>query len=355
MTWLLRYLLDPQFVVMALAAVAAFATITSFVLPLLTGDRLDSRMKYAAGERERLRVENMARLAEGQYQGKLRTQPKTYMQRVVKHLNLRKALETDATRERLRMAGLRGQAPVVAFLFFRAVLPVATFGLTFFYLVFQNAYHLAPLINLCLSIIGAYVGFYLPNVFIANLIARRKKSITRVFPDALDLLLICVQSGMSVESAMNKVASEIGPRSLELAEEFSLTTAELSLSPGAAPGLRKSWEAHRARGGAGGWHEFNPSRALRHGDQPGAQGASQGDPRDAHGGGREKGGGLGAQAHRANDPVLPTGAVHRDLGAGHNSDHGHPSLEGFRSEASSGGRKMVSTFALSVAKAISMA
>jgi len=82
--------------------------------------------------------------------------------------------------------------------------------------------------NLGLSIVGAYVGFYLPNIFISNLIARRKKSINRVFPDALDLLLICVQAGMSVESAMNKVASEIGSRSLELAEEFSVTTAELS-------------------------------------------------------------------------------------------------------------------------------
>ena len=230
MTSLMRYLLDPQFVVMALAAVAAFATITSFVLPLLSGDRLASRMKYAAGERERLRVESMARLAEG-HPGKLRTEPKTYMQRVVKQLNLRKALETDATRERLRMAGLRGQAPVVAFLFFRAVLPVATFGLTFFYLVFLNAYHLAPLLNLCLSIIGAYVGFYLPNIFISNLIMRRQTSIKRVFPDSLDLLLICVQAGMSVESAMNKVANEIGTRSLELAEEFSLTTAELSYLP----------------------------------------------------------------------------------------------------------------------------
>ena len=77
MTSLMQYLLDPQFVVMALAAVAAFATITSFVLPLLSGDRLDSRMKYVAGERERLRTENMARLAEGQYRGKLRTEPKT--------------------------------------------------------------------------------------------------------------------------------------------------------------------------------------------------------------------------------------------------------------------------------------
>jgi tight adherence protein C len=228
MTALIRYLLDPQFVVMALVAVAAFATIASFALPLLSGDRLNSRMKYAAGERERLRVENMARLAEGQLQGKLRIEPKTYMQRVVKQLKLRRALETDTTRERLSMAGLRGQAPVVAFLFFRAILPVATFGLTFFYLVFLNAYHLAPLMNLGLSICGAYVGFYLPNIFISNLILRRQKSIKRVFPDSLDLLLICVQAGMSVESAMNKVASEIGSRSLELAEEYSLTTAELS-------------------------------------------------------------------------------------------------------------------------------
>ena len=102
---------------------------------------------------------------------------------MVKQLNLRKALETETTRERLKMAGLRGQAPVVAFLFFRAILPVATFGLTFFYLVFLNAYHLVPLLNLGLSIIGAYVGFYLPNIFISNLIVRRQKSIQRVFPD----------------------------------------------------------------------------------------------------------------------------------------------------------------------------
>jgi tight adherence protein C len=228
MTSLMRYLLDPQFVVMVLAAIAAFATITSFVLPLLSGDRLGSRMKYVAGERERLRAQHIAHLAKGSYRGKLRPEPKTFMKKVVERLNLRKALETDATRDRLKMAGLRSQASVVVFLFFRAILPIATFGLTFFYLVFLNTYHLKPLMNLGLSIVGAYVGFYLPNIFVSNLIARRKKSINRVFPDALDLLLICVQAGMSVEAAMNKVASEIGSRSLELAEEFSVTTAELS-------------------------------------------------------------------------------------------------------------------------------
>ena len=228
MNTLLRYVLDPQFVVMVLAAVAAFATVTSFVLPLLTGNRLDARMKYVAGERERLRAERLARMVEEQRQGKSRKEPKSFMKRVVEQLNLRKALETDETRERLKMAGLRGQAPVVAFLFFRATLPLAGLGLVFFYLFFVNDYGLPPLARIGLSIGGAYLGFYLPNIFISNLIQRRQQSIKRVFPDSLDLLLICVQAGMSVESAMNKVAGEIGSRSLELAEEFSLTTAELS-------------------------------------------------------------------------------------------------------------------------------
>jgi tight adherence protein C len=129
------------------------------------------------------------------------------------------------------MAGLRGQAPVIAFLFFRAVLPIFTFALAFFYLYVWDRHDFPPLMRLGLAIGGAYVGFYLPNIFITNLIQRRQKSIKKVFPDALDLLLICVQAGMSVESAMNKVSGEIGARSLELAEEFGLTTAELSYLP----------------------------------------------------------------------------------------------------------------------------
>ncbi len=226
MSTVMRYLLDPQFVVMVLAAVAAFATVASFVMPLLSGDRLGPRMKYVASERERMRAERLVQLSEEQR--RLRKDPKSFMKQVVEQLNLRKALETEGTRERLKMAGFRGHAPVIAFLFFRATLPLVGFGVVFFYLFFVNDYHLAPFMRLGLSIGGAYFGFYLPNIFVSNLIQRRQKSIKRVFPDSLDLLLICVQAGMSIESAMNKVANEIGARSIELAEEFSLTTAELS-------------------------------------------------------------------------------------------------------------------------------
>ncbi|MGH9811037.1 MAG: type II secretion system F family protein, partial [Terriglobia bacterium] len=208
MSTVMRYLLDPQFVVMVLAVVAAFATVASFVMSLLSGDRLGPRMKYVASERERMRAERLVQLSEEQR--RLRKDPKSFMKQVVEQLNLRKALETEGTRERLKMAGFRGHAPVIAFLFFRATLPLVGFGVVFFYLFFVNDYHLAPFMRLGLSIGGAYFGFYLPNIFVSNLIQRHQKSIKRVFPDSLDLLLICVQAGMSIESAMNKVANEIG-------------------------------------------------------------------------------------------------------------------------------------------------
>src|SRR2546428_8582905 len=69
---------------------------------------------------------------------------------------------------------------------------------------------------------------YLPILFVKNQISKRQLSIKRAFPDALDLLLICVESGMSIEAAFRKVAQEVGTASIPLAEELTLTTAELS-------------------------------------------------------------------------------------------------------------------------------
>lgn len=223
--------LEPQFLIMVLSAVAAFATIATVTLGAMTGDRMNARMKYVSSEREKLRAERLAQLANQDKHAKLRNQPKGFMKQIVEQLNLRKLLETESTREKLKMAGMRGQAPVVAFLFFRLVLPFVTFGAAFLYLFVIRDYQLPPVVRLGISVGAAYFGFYLPNLFIANLIQRRQQSIKRAFPDALDLLLICVQAGMSIESAFNKVAAEIGGSSLELAEEFSITTAELSYLP----------------------------------------------------------------------------------------------------------------------------
>ena len=72
------------------------------------------------------------------------------------------------------------------------------------------------------------LGYYVPTLYVKNQITKRQKSVRRAWPDALDLLLICVESGMGIEGAFRKVSEEIGVQSIPLAEELSLTTAELS-------------------------------------------------------------------------------------------------------------------------------
>jgi tight adherence protein C len=150
------------------------------------------------------------------------------MQEIVDRFNLRSVFDSEEVRDKLKMAGLRGQAPLVGYMFFRVAMPgiVAVVALLYFFVLTDFQY--PPIVKLGLAIGAGYIGFYVPNFFIQNLVQRRQTSIKNSFPDALDMLLICVQSGMSVEAAFQKVSGEVGTQSLELAEELSLTTAELS-------------------------------------------------------------------------------------------------------------------------------
>jgi tight adherence protein C len=218
----------PQLLVTLMAAVAAFATALTVLMPVLTRDRLTTRMLVMATERDKMRAARLAELAKKEGQGKLRTAPKGFMQEIVDRLNLRNFFDTEEVRDKLKMAGLRGQAPLVTYMFFRVAMPALVALVALVYLFVLSDYQYPPIINIGLAIGAGYIGFYLPNMFIENMIQRRQSSIKDAFPDALDMLLICVQSGMSIEAAFGKVAGEVGTQSLELAEELSLTTAELS-------------------------------------------------------------------------------------------------------------------------------
>lgn len=227
---ILDVIYDVQFVVMTLTGLAAFATIATLLMPYFENDKLNSRMKYVSSQRDVMRSQRLAELQK-ENRASLRQKPKGFMQQIVENFNLRGMLETEETRNKLRMAGFRGQAPIVTFLFFRLVLPVLVLIGSLLYLFLINNHGYPPMIRVAFAFTAAFIGFYAPNMFVSNLGARRRQSIKRSFPDALDLLLICVQSGMSVEAAFNKVAKEIGTQSIELAEELSLTNAELSYLP----------------------------------------------------------------------------------------------------------------------------
>jgi len=225
---LVESLFSLENIVMLLTALAAFATVLTLAAPMFETDQLSTRMKSVSSEREAMRRAHREELQRERDGKKLRQDPKTFIKKFVDRLNLMELMESDAIRGKLKKAGFRGQAPVYSFMFFRFFMPIILFVVTIFYLFFANSFGFEPMARVAFAFAAAFIGFYLPNVFVENMIARRQESIKRAFPDALDLLLICVESGMSVEAAFHKVAGEIGTQSVELAEELSLTTAELS-------------------------------------------------------------------------------------------------------------------------------
>jgi len=224
-------ILQPTTMLAILSAVAVFATIITLAMPVLQRDELASRMKTAALERDKIRARERARLAAEAKQnarGSLKQSSSGFMHDLVERLNLRKALADEATFSNLKMAGYRKQSHIYVFLFFRLVLPFILFLLALFYVYVVLNLQRPFMVKLTISLFVAYAGFYAPNLFVKNQVSKRQLSIRRAWPDALDLLLICVESGMSLEAAFKKVAVEIGVQSAPLAEELILTNAELS-------------------------------------------------------------------------------------------------------------------------------
>jgi len=224
---LIEHFSNPRTMAMVFAAVAAVATVLTLAMPLLATDSLGKRMKAVALEREKMRQRERERMARGE-KVSLRRSPKQYMQTIVDNFQLAKWVGQEDARALLVQAGYRGQAPYVTFLFFRMVMPIAMLAVSAFYIFVVLHIDQPTSIKVGMVIAATYLGMYMPSLFIKNKITRRQQSIKRAFPDALDLLLICVESGMSVEAGFRKVAGEIGSQSIPLAEELTLTTAELS-------------------------------------------------------------------------------------------------------------------------------
>ena len=218
---------DARFMTMLLAAIEVSATAYTLIMPLFAGEGLAKRMKAVASERERIRQRERERLAKTE-KVSLRQSPKQLVSRVVEDLNLTKWLAQEAALQKLVMAGYRGQAPYITFLFFRAVTPIVMLvaAALYVFVITQMDKTLTVKIGICLG--AAFLGLQAPMLFLKNAISKRQLSIKRAFPDALDLLLICIESGMSVEVAFRKVSTEIVSQSVALSEEFALTTAELS-------------------------------------------------------------------------------------------------------------------------------
>jgi tight adherence protein C len=227
----LLLLLDRDFVITVLSAIAAFATIVTLGLPFMKGNVLDGRMKAVSERRAELRQKQRDAFAAAGRKGQLRTTSSGFMKNTVDNLKLERILESPGMKEKLARAGLRGQGPFVTFMFFRFLGPPVLFVVALVYVFGISSLEWSFTMKIGAAIGAALVGYYLPDMYVSNMIQKRQASIMRAFPDSLDLLLICVESGISIEAAFNRVAAEVGGQSVELAEELGLTTAELSYLP----------------------------------------------------------------------------------------------------------------------------
>ena len=223
------FLLDPQSIFRLLIAVAAAATIFTVAAPLFDADPLRQRMKAVADERARLRLRERERL--NSKNSKLREQGNSSFKNLVSRFSLTRWLGAEEDRMRLSQAGYRQQNTVYAVLVARAVFPIGMllFGGLYLFFVLPEDYALTTKVGAVISV--GYIGLKMPDIWLSNQVSKRQASIRTAFPDALDLLLICVESGMPIEQAFKRVSEEIGVQSIPLAEELSVTTAELSYLP----------------------------------------------------------------------------------------------------------------------------
>lgn len=212
-----------RFAIICLASLAAFASVLAVALPLLARNRFASRLRAVTTRRQEL-----SRAQRDNLKGRRKSESRAALMRVViDRLKLGQRLESKALKSRLAMAGWRGRSAPLTYVFSRVSVPVVFFAVAICYVTTVLA-HL-PLPTKLLIVAGAIgAGIYLPAIMVTNTIQKRQKAIGRAFPDALDLMVICVDSGLSIDGALVRAVEELGMAAPELSEELGLTGAELA-------------------------------------------------------------------------------------------------------------------------------
>lgn len=232
MTSIAKMMTDPAFLIAALVFIACLGTVYSVVLPFLDRKDLSKRMRSVSSERDLIRQrerERQYKAEKNDGKATLRTSGNKRIESIVTRFNLREALVDETTVAKLRTSGLRSQNALNVFLTLRFFLPFAfgAFAALWIYGLGKMPEQSA-VVRFGVVLAGFTLGFYAPNIYVKNRTTKRQQSIKRAWPDALDLILICVESGNSIESGMRKVSEEMADQSSELAEEMVLTMAELS-------------------------------------------------------------------------------------------------------------------------------
>jgi tight adherence protein C len=218
---------DTGDLVVLLAGFAAVVSVSAVWLALVDRDPLAARARQITARRTTLRE---------QITGPRRRQPSAgvgigIMRGVIRRLDLMKSKQAEQIGARLAQAGIRSKDVVVIYLFAKLCLPLTAGTLVAVWLFVLQGAGEPSTAYLAFPIVAIIVGMLLPDVLVKNAVLKRRKALLMGIPDTLDLLVICVEAGLSLDAALNRVADEIGPSCPELADELSLTAIDLGFQP----------------------------------------------------------------------------------------------------------------------------
>ena len=218
--------MTPVDVLAILCGLTAFFVVYAVWQALRARDPIVTRAKSILARRTELMAQYLGH-------GRERERPRArgFMAQTVSRFRLMQGNKTGEMRERLAQAGMRSREALIAFLFSKLCLPLGVGIAALILFKGMHAYSLSDSNSTFVCIGSVLFGFFAPTIWIKNKISKRQNAIRKSIPDALDLLVICVEAGLSLDAALARVSRELGKGSPELGDEFQLTSLELGLLP----------------------------------------------------------------------------------------------------------------------------
>jgi tight adherence protein C len=215
-------------VILFMATAGTFMMVVVIAMPFIQQNQMKSRLKVVAKRREELQAQQRARLQEKKKASVVSESQIGMMKKVVEAVNLQDLLASQELKLKLAGAGYRGPSAAIIFTFTRILLPVVLGVLAVLVLYFTKTFDMSPTMKLISCVAVLPIGWFLPAIILHSQLQSRQAAFTSSFPDALDLLVICVEAGLSMEAAFGRVTDEMAETAPILAQEFGLTTAELA-------------------------------------------------------------------------------------------------------------------------------
>ncbi len=218
--------MSPESLILFMSGCSAAITVAAIWFGLLNRNPAGRRIKELAERREALRAGILSPIRRSE---RLKTTPT--MHQVVQRLNLLRHGHGEKIAKKLAQAGWRSKDAVIRFLFFKLILPPVLGGITVLVLYGLNVYQLSPVAKIGVSLGSIILGFYAPDIFVRNTVSKRIDILRKSLPDALDLMVICSEAGLSLDATLKRVSDELEQAAPEISGELALTALELGFLP----------------------------------------------------------------------------------------------------------------------------